>query len=66
VRDSWVRIRRVEAGRQAAKPDIDITKFFDRVNHDILMGRIGTAIRDKRVLGLIGTYLRRGAMVDGR
>ncbi len=52
--------------------DMDITKFFDHVNHDILMGRIGTAglpqvnaIRDKRVLGLIGKYLRRGAMVEG-
>jgi RNA-directed DNA polymerase len=45
--------------------DLDITKFFDRVNHDILMGRIGRTIRDKRVLGLIGKYLRRGAMVDG-
>jgi RNA-directed DNA polymerase len=45
--------------------DLDITKFFDHVNHDILMGRIGTTIRDKRVLGLIGKYLRRGAMVDG-
>lgn len=45
--------------------DIDIAKFFDHVNHDILMGRIGQVIRDKRVLGLIGKYLRRGAMVDG-
>jgi RNA-directed DNA polymerase len=45
--------------------DIDITKFFDHVNHDILMGRIGTTVRDKRVLGLIGKYLRRGAMADG-
>jgi len=45
--------------------DIDITKFFDHVNHDILMGRIGQVIRDKRVLHLIGKYLRRGAMVDG-
>jgi RNA-directed DNA polymerase len=45
--------------------DLDITKFFDHVNHDILMGRIGTTIRDKRVLSLIGKYLRRGAMVDG-
>jgi RNA-directed DNA polymerase len=45
--------------------DIDITKFFDHVNHDILMGRIGTTIRDKRVLHLIGKYLRRGAMVEG-
>jgi group II intron reverse transcriptase/maturase len=45
--------------------DIDITKFFDQVNHDILMGRIALVIRDKRVLHLIGKYLRRGAMVDG-
>ena len=45
--------------------DIDITKFFDHVNHDILMGRIGKEIRDKRVLGLIGKLLRRGAMVEG-
>jgi len=45
--------------------DIDITKFFDQVNHDILMGRIAQVIRDKRVLHLIGKYLRRGAMVDG-
>jgi group II intron reverse transcriptase/maturase len=45
--------------------DMDITKFFDQVNHDILMGRIARVIRDKRVLHLIGKYLRRGAMVDG-
>lgn len=45
--------------------DIDITKFFDHVNHDILMGRIAEVIRDKRVLHLMGKYLRRGAMVDG-
>ena len=38
---------------------------FDHVNHDILMGRIAQVIRDKRVLHLIGTYLRRGAMVEG-
>lgn len=45
--------------------DFDITKFFDHVNHDILLGRIGQTIRDKRVLGLIGKYLRRGAMIEG-
>ena len=45
--------------------DFDVTKFFDHVNHDILMGRIGQVIRDKRVLRLIGAYLRRGAMVEG-
>lgn len=45
--------------------DIDISKFFDHVNHDILVERIARVIRDKRVLGLIGKYLRRGAMVGG-
>ncbi len=61
-------VRAAQKYAQAGKDwvvDIDITKFFDHVNHDILMGRIAQAIRDKRVLRLIGKYLRRGAMVDG-
>jgi group II intron reverse transcriptase/maturase len=45
--------------------DMDITKFFDHVNHDILMSRIGEMIRDKRVLKLIGRYLRAGVMSQG-
>jgi len=45
--------------------DMDIAKFFDHVNHDILMGRMAGVIRDKRVLHLIGKYLRRGALVEG-
>ena len=54
----------VQGGREWVV-DIDIAKFFDHVNHDILMERIGAVIRDKRVLQLIGRYLRRGAMEDG-
>jgi group II intron reverse transcriptase/maturase len=45
--------------------DMDITKFFDHVNHDILMHRLGQTIRDKRVLWLIGRYLRSGIMIEG-
>jgi group II intron reverse transcriptase/maturase len=45
--------------------DFDVTKFFDHVNHDILMGRVAQVIRDKRVLHLMGKYLRRGAMTEG-
>ena len=45
--------------------DMDITSFFDRVHHDILMTRIGRVVRDKRVLRLIGKYLRSGALVEG-
>lgn len=45
--------------------DIDITKFFDNVDHDILMGRLGGTIRDKRLLKLIGKYLRVGYLDKG-
>jgi group II intron reverse transcriptase/maturase len=45
--------------------DIDIEKFFDRVHHDILMQRIGKTIRDKRVLKLIGRFLRSGILAEG-
>ena len=45
--------------------DIDIAKFFDHVNHDILMTRIAQVIRDKRVLKLLGRYLRGGVMIEG-
>jgi group II intron reverse transcriptase/maturase len=45
--------------------DLDIEKFFDRVNHDILMSRIGQVISDKRVKRLIGQMLRAGVMVEG-
>ena len=46
--------------------DLDLAKFFDRVNHDVLMHRISRQIQDKRVLHLIGKYLRAGVMVKGR
>jgi group II intron reverse transcriptase/maturase len=45
--------------------DMDIAQFFDHVNHDILMSRIGQTVRDKRVLRLIGRYLRAGVMIEG-
>ena len=46
--------------------DTDLSKFFDMVNHDVLMHRVARKIRDKRVLRLIGKYLRAGVMVEGR
>jgi group II intron reverse transcriptase/maturase len=45
--------------------DIDLEKFFDRVNHDILMSRLARRIRDKRVLRLIRRYLQAGMMSNG-
>lgn len=46
--------------------DIDISAFFDEVNHDILMTKVGRYVRDKRVLKLIGRYLRAGLKQDGQ
>lgn len=45
--------------------DIDLEKFFDRVNHDVLMSRLARRIRDKRILRLIRRYLQAGMMSNG-
>lgn len=45
--------------------DMDLEKFFDRVNHDILMSRVVRKVKDKRVLKLIRAYLNAGVMVNG-
>lgn len=46
--------------------DMDLSKFFDTVNHDVLMHRVARKIKDKRVLKLIGKYLRAGVVANGR
>ena len=46
--------------------DLDLSQFFDTVNHDVLMHRVARKVRDKRVLRLIGEYLRAGVMVNER
>ncbi len=43
--------------------DLDLAKFFDRVNHDALMARVARKVRDKALLRLIGKYLRAGVLV---
>jgi group II intron reverse transcriptase/maturase len=45
--------------------DVDLEKFFDRVNHDVLMGRLANRIEDRRVLRLIRRYLEAGVMLHG-
>jgi RNA-directed DNA polymerase len=45
--------------------DMDLAKFFDEVNHDVLMSKIAKRVEDKRVLRLIRSYLRSGIMIDG-
>jgi len=45
--------------------DLDLEKFFDRVNHDKLIGRIAARVSDQRVLKLIRAFLKAGVMEDG-
>ncbi|MEK7317349.1 MAG: group II intron reverse transcriptase/maturase [Candidatus Eisenbacteria bacterium] len=56
--------RFVQEGRSIVV-DVDLEKFFDRVNHDVLMGRLAKRIDDTRVLGLIRQFLEAGVMVLG-
>lgn len=45
--------------------DMDLEKFFDKVNHDILMGKLEKKIKDKRLLSLIRKYLKSGILING-
>ena len=45
--------------------DMDMEKFFDRVNHDVLMGRVARGVKDKKLLLLIRRYLNSGVMAGG-
>jgi group II intron reverse transcriptase/maturase len=67
-RDQWQAIRAAQSIVQSGKEhivDIDLEKFFDRVQHDRLIQRLSEQVDDKRVLRLIGTTLRSGIMKDG-
>ena len=46
--------------------DIDLEKFFDTVNHDILMERVGRKVKNKSLMKLLGRFLRAGVVVNGR
>lgn len=54
----------IQSGRRVVV-DVDLEKFFDRVNHDVLMGRLEKKLEDKRILGLIRRYLEAGIMATG-
>tara|TARA_R110001606_G_scaffold390576_1_gene557665 strand:+ start:89 stop:1384 length:1296 start_codon:yes stop_codon:yes gene_type:complete len=51
----------IKTGRRFAV-DVDLSKFFDRVNHDLLMTHLGYKVKDKRLLKLIKRYLRAGVI----
>ena len=56
--------RYVQSGRRWVV-DVDLEQFFDRVNHDVLMGRLAKRIEDRRVLAIIRRYLEAGVMAQG-
>jgi RNA-directed DNA polymerase len=56
--------RYIQSGRRWVV-DVDLEQFFDRVNHDVLMGRLAKRIADARVLTLIRRYLEAGMMCNG-
>jgi RNA-directed DNA polymerase len=55
--------RYVQSGRRWV--DVDLEKFFDRVNHDVLMARLAKRVEDRRLLRVIRRYLEAGIMADG-
>jgi RNA-directed DNA polymerase len=56
--------RYVQSGRRWVV-DVDLEQFFDRVNHDVLLGKLSHRITDRRVLALIRRYLAAGVMAHG-
>jgi RNA-directed DNA polymerase len=67
-RNAWQAVQRAQGyireGRRWVV-DLDLEKFFDRVNHDILMSRMARKVKDERVLKLVRRYLEAGMMSDG-
>ncbi len=63
--DAVCEARRYIQGGKKWVVDVDLEKFFDRVNHDVLMGRLEKRIEDRRVLGLIRRYLNAGMLANG-
>jgi RNA-directed DNA polymerase len=60
-----LRAREHMAGGRRWVVDLDLEKFFDTVQHDVLMSRVARRVKDKRVLRVIGRYLRAGIMEGG-
>ena len=65
--DALRAVRAAAAEGYAEAVDCDLKSFFDHVDHDLLMARVAEKVRDKKVLRLIGRYLRAGVVLpDGR
>lgn len=65
AQDAVKQVQQIIRGGRRWCVDMDLSKFFDRVQHDVLVARVARKVRDKRLLKLIGRYLRAGVLVDG-
>jgi RNA-directed DNA polymerase len=65
AQDAVKQVQKIIRGGRRQCVDMDLSKFFDRVQHDVLVARVARKVHDKRLLKLIGRYLRAGVMVDG-
>jgi retron-type reverse transcriptase len=64
-RNAWQAVQRAQSYIQSGRRwvvDLDLEKFFDRVNHDILMSRVARKVKDERILKLIRRYLEAGML----
>jgi len=65
ARDAITAAQRYVQNGHRVVVDVDLEAFFDRVNHDVLMGKVATRVADRRVLGLIRRYLNAGILANG-
>jgi RNA-directed DNA polymerase len=63
--DALKQAREYVADGRVIVVDVDLEKFFDRVNHDILMGRLSRRVTDVRLLRIIRRFMEAGLMQDG-
>lgn len=63
--DALKQARQYVADGRVIVVDVDLEKFFDRVNHDILMARLARKVADRRLLGIIRRFLQAGLMQEG-
>jgi RNA-directed DNA polymerase len=65
AQDAARKVSELKAQGYSVAVEVDLEKFFDNVNHDILMYLVAKKVRDKPLLKLIGKYLRAGVQIDG-
>ncbi|MGE6437014.1 reverse transcriptase domain-containing protein [Shewanella baltica] len=63
AKQAVLQVRDIIKHKRKFAVDVDLSKLFDRLNHDLLMTQLRIKVQDKRLLALIGKYLRAGVMI---